>query len=190
MPGTASVVWPFNLTLKRPSGEELRVRSLVLELDADLESRRYEPYELVRKLEDASQEFPAPAQCGELTIQRARLVRVPGTNGLSLEFTGRTEGWPEMAAVFRGGNRRRIDLMSAELERILANLELADAEGRPMRFNTNRSVRFDPMEFRVTLGLAGDGPNGPPAFLRYYGNIRDTAHFRFEFHDLELPPRH
>jgi hypothetical protein len=191
IPGAANAVWPFTLTLKRPAGERPRLRSLIIELDADLETRRFEPYELAKKPDDDAQEFPAPAQCGELTIQRARVIKAPMRNSLALELTARTEGWTELA-FFRPGNRRRIEMMRAELERVLANLEVADAEGRPIRFDPSFRDRdwFDPMEFRVTLGLSGTGQNGPPALLRYYGNIRDNARFRFEFRDLELPPKH
>ncbi len=188
MPGTANVVWPFGLALKRPAGTNPMIRSLVLELDAEIESRRYEPYELIMNRADGNMEFPTPAQCGELSIQRASLIKNPGENGLSLDLVARTEGWSEMA-VFRRGNRRRVDLMNTELERIVANLEVADSKGRPFRFSTNQSKRFDPLEFRVTLGLVDSAENDAPTTLRFYGNIRDTAHFRFEFHDLVLPVR-
>ena len=185
LPGTSNTVWPFSVNIKRPAGTSPKLRDLVIDLDAELETRRFEPFELQLNLATGSQEFPTPVQFGELTIQRARFIKIPGMNGDSLELVARTEGWAEMA-IPRRGNRRRVDLMSAELERIVANVEVVDSNGKLYRFGPNRSVQFDPLEFRVTLGLVGNPENGPPSTLRFFGNIRDTAHFRFEFHDVEL----
>jgi hypothetical protein len=192
-------LWPFHepslalvAQIQRPAARVERLSHVHGQVNVEVQTRRLEPIEI--SLAPASGGSPqAPIWCGDVTFVSARLADLPFDTP-AVEIVVQPEGWSQLSQMMfrgrfrRGGNGNFSEQVFESVERVIANIDVVDSQGRVLPSTPARPVRPMPDGLHITLPLTIPANAGMPHQIHYHGTLRQPMTLEFDFRDISLFP--